>query len=62
MVDPINETLWRDAMLAEHQAGDLKGFDRVVTQLEDYLESFGEGYEAEPETQELVEKVRLAAS
>lgn len=60
-VDPVNETLWRDALRAEHQAGDLRGVERVVTQLEDYLESFEDGYEAEPETQQLIAEVRQLA-
>ena len=59
-VDPVNETLWRDALRAEHQAGDPRGVDRIVTQLETYLESFEDGYEPEPETQELIEQIRLA--
>lgn len=57
-VDPINELFWRDALRAEHQAGDPKGFDRVVAQLEDHLESFEDGYEAEPETTQLIREIR----
>lgn len=60
-VDPVNETLWRDALRAEHQAGDIRGVERVVKQLEDYLESFEDGYEAEPETQQLIAEVRQLA-
>ena len=36
----------------------MAGFDRVVAQLEEHLESFEDGYEAEPETQELIEAIR----
>lgn len=58
-IDPINEIFWRDALKAEHQAGDRDGFDRIVNQLEHHLESFDDGYEPEAETQELIEKARL---
>lgn len=57
-VDPINELFWRDALRAEHQAGDPKGVDRVVAQLENHLESFEDGYEAEPETTQLIREIR----
>lgn len=57
-IDPVNERLWRDALHAEHQAGDVAGFERVVTQLEQHLDSFEDGYEAEPETQELITQAR----
>ena len=57
-VDPINELFWRDALRAEHQAGDPKGFDRIVAQLENHLESFEDGYEAEPETTQLIREIR----
>lgn len=57
-IDPVNERLWRDALRAEHQAGDIAGFERVVTQLEQHLDSFEDGYEAEPETQELISQAR----
>lgn len=57
-VDPVNETLWRDALRAEHQAGDRSGIDRVVSQLEHFLDSFEDGYEPEPETQRLITQIR----
>lgn len=57
-VDPINEIYWRDALRAEHQAGDMAGVDRVVSQLEQHLESFEDGYEAEDETQQLIDDIR----
>lgn len=57
-VDPINELFWRDALRAEHQAGDPKGVDRVVAQLENHLESFEDDYEPEPETTQLIREIR----
>lgn len=58
MVDPVNEIFWRDALMAEHQAGDPTGVERLVKQLESHLDSFEDGYEAEPETQELIASIR----
>ncbi len=58
MVDPVNEIFWRDALKAEHQAGDSTGVERLVKQLESHLDSFEDGYEAEPETQELIASIR----
>lgn len=58
MVDPVNEIFWRDALKAEHQAGDPTGVERLVKQLESHLDSFEDGYEAEPETQELIASIR----
>lgn len=58
-IDPINELYWRDALMAEHQAGDRDGFDRIVNQLGHHLESFDDGYEPEPETQDLIDRSRL---
>jgi nucleoid-associated protein YgaU/DNA-binding SARP family transcriptional activator len=60
-VDPINELFWRDALRAEHQAGDAKGVDRVVAQLENHLQGFEDGYEAEPETAQLIREIRSHA-
>lgn len=57
-IDPVNELFWRDAIKAEHQAGDDAGVERIVKQLELHLDSFEDGYEAEPETQELIASVR----
>lgn len=57
-IDPVNETLWRDAMLAESLAGDKDGFERIVSQHEDELDSFEDGYEPEPETVELIDQIR----
>lgn len=60
-VDPINETLWRDALRAEHQAGDSRGVERLVVQLKNFLDSFEDGYEAEPETEQLIAEIRHLA-
>ncbi|ODU06733.1 MAG: hypothetical protein ABS81_03705 [Pseudonocardia sp. SCN 72-86] len=57
-IDPINETLWRDAMRAESLAGDKDAFERIVSQHEDELDSFEDGYEPEPETVELIDQIR----
>ena len=59
-IDPINEIAWRDALQAELLAGDRDGFERVVAQLERNLDAFEDGYEPEPETQELIEFGRAA--
>ena len=59
-IDPVNELFWRDALRAEHQAGGV-GVDRVITQLEEHLDSFDEGYEVEPATTELIREIRERA-
>ncbi|MDO8383926.1 MAG: LysM peptidoglycan-binding domain-containing protein [Microbacterium sp.] len=59
MVDPINEVFWRDALRAEHMAGDIAGVERLVTQLEHALTQIDPDYaEPEPETEELIEQLR----
>lgn len=59
MVDPINEVFWRDALRAEHMAGDSAGVERLVTQLEHALTQIDPDYaEPEPETEELIEQLR----
>lgn len=59
MVDPINEVFWRDALRAEHMAGDGAGVERLVTQLEHALTQIDPDYaEPEPETEELIEQLR----
>ena len=55
-IDPVNEMPWRDALEAELLAGDLDGFDRIVGQLLRQLDDFEDGYEPEPETQELIDE------
>lgn len=57
-IDPVNETLWRDAMRAESLAGDKDAFERIVSQHEDELDSFEDGYEPEPETVVLIDQIR----
>lgn len=58
MVDPVNEIYWRDGLRAEHQAGDLAGVERLITQLEQSLAAINEDYEPEPETQALIAQLR----
>lgn len=59
MVDPINEVFWRDALRAEHMAGDTAGVERLVTQLEHALTQIDPDYaEPEPETEELIQQLR----
>ncbi len=59
MVDPINEVFWRDALRAEHMAGDSAGVERLVTQLEHALTQIDPDYaEPEPETEELIAQLR----
>ena len=59
MVDPLNEVFWRDALRAEHMAGDSAGVERLVTQLEHALTQIDPDYaEPEPETEELIEQLR----
>jgi len=57
-VDPVNEILWRDALLAEHQADDVAGAERIFAQFEEQLDAFEDGYEPEPETQQLIDEIR----
>lgn len=57
-IDPINETSWRDAMQAELLAGDQAGFERIVSLLQQQLDDFEDGYEPEPETQEMIDTGR----
>lgn len=59
MVDPINEVFWRDALRAEHMAGDASGVERLVTQLEHALTQIDPDYaEPEAETEELIAQLR----
>ncbi|PPF32667.1 hypothetical protein C5E05_19375 [Pseudoclavibacter sp. AY1H1] len=53
-IGSLNEINWRDALLAEQRAGDADGFERIVTQLQTNLDDIEDGYEPEPETQELI--------
>ncbi|WP_103663366.1 hypothetical protein [Microbacterium sp. CJ77] len=58
VVDPVNETAWRNLMLSALAKGDTDRFERIVGDLERYLDSFDEGYEPEPETQSLIDEGR----
>lgn len=58
MVDAVNEVFWRDGLRAEHQAGDVAGVERLVTQLEQTLVAIDEDYEPEAETQALIAQLR----
>ena len=58
LVDPANEQMWRDALLAEHLAADPHGIEDIVAKLHAYLDSFQEDYEPEEETQELIDQLR----
>lgn len=58
VVDPVNETAWRNLMLSALAKGDTDQFERIVGDLERYLDSFDEGYEPEPETQSLIDEGR----
>lgn len=53
-IGSLNEINWRDSLLAEQRAGDADGFERIVTQLQTNLDDIEDGYEPEPETQELI--------
>ena len=57
MVDPTNEAMWRDAMLAEHVAGDRSGIEKTVAKLQAFLNDFEDGYEPEVKTQELIDSL-----
>ena len=56
-VDPANEQMWRNEMLAEHLAGNVPGIEAAFQRLVAYLDSFGEDYEPEAETQALHERL-----
>ena len=59
MVEPENETHWRNSLRAEHLAGDTAGIDRLITQLELAGKRIDPLYsEVEPETQELIDQIR----
>lgn len=59
MVEPENETHWRNSLRAEHLAGDTAGIDRLITQLELAGKRIDPLYsEVEPETQELIDHIR----
>lgn len=55
LVMPENEISWRNAMKAEHLAGSMDGFERIVQLHEATLD---DGDEPEDETQELITAIR----
>lgn len=57
MVNDANELHWRDALRAEHMAGDGARIERLITQLEQVLAGIGEE-EPEPETRALIAQLR----
>lgn len=57
MVNDANELHWRDALRAEHMAGDGGRIERLITQLEQVLAGIGEE-EPEPETRALIAQLR----
>lgn len=58
MIDPANEQMWRNGLLAEHAAKNRLGVEEIAKRLHDYLDSFGEDYEPEEETQDLLKQLR----
>lgn len=59
MVEPENETHWRNALRAEHLAGDAAGVERVIVQLQRTMKQMGVlPTELDPETQELITRLR----
>ncbi|GED40600.1 LysM peptidoglycan-binding domain-containing protein [Microbacterium oxydans] len=57
-IDPSNELAWRNAMRAEHLAGDMVAFERIVSQLHLQLDAIEDGLEPDEETQELINSIR----
>lgn len=57
-IDPSNELAWRNAMRAEHLAGDMVAFERIVSQLHLQLDTIEDGLEPDEETQELINSIR----
>lgn len=57
-VDPATELYWRDALEAEEKAGDLASAERIAAQLEHQLDDLEDGYEPEPETQAIIDRIR----
>jgi LysM repeat protein/DNA-binding SARP family transcriptional activator len=58
IVDPANEQMWRDALLAEHAAGNSAGVEELVAKLHGYLADFDDDYEPDEETQDLIQELR----
>lgn len=53
-IEPVNEEGWRNEMRAAWGAGDIGELQTIVSRLNSFLDSFGEDYDMEPETHELV--------
>jgi len=63
MVEPENETHWRNALRAERLAGDRAGIERLVVQLELGMKQMGlQAEDLEPETRELIIRLRGRAA
>lgn len=63
MVEPENETHWRNALRAERLAGDRAGIERLVVQLELAMKQMGlRAEDLEPETRELIVRLRGRAA
>jgi len=60
LVSPENEQMWRDALLAEHTNGNRPGVEEIAQKLHAFIDSHGDGYEPEDETQDLLEKLDVA--
>lgn len=58
IVDPANEQMWRDALLAEHAAGNSAGVEELVAKLHGYLDDFDDDYEPDEEAQDLIQELR----
>lgn len=57
MVNDANELHWRDALRAEHMAGDTARIERLITQFDQVLVGIGDE-EPEPETKALIGQLR----
>lgn len=57
MVNDANELHWRDALRAEHMAGDTERIERLITQLDQVLAGIGDE-DPEPETRALIAQLR----
>lgn len=58
MVDPANEQMWRDCIMAEYLSGNRLAVEKIVAELNAYLETFQDEYDPEPETQSLLEQLK----
>jgi len=58
LIDPVNEQMFRDQMLAEDLAGRSSGVAKVYQELCEQLAQIDEEYEPEPETDRLYQELR----